>query len=53
MKSNSLRVSPPVVRIGFKDNPFGGLIGTKSKGACGKKTAGFLLGDTYIPCFEE
>lgn len=52
-EADSLGIGPPVVRVGLKDDSFGGLIGAKAKGAGGEEAMRLFLGKTDVPSFEE
>ena len=52
-KANSLGISPPVMRVGLKDNAFSGLVGAEAEGTGPYKPVGLLLGHADIPGFEE
>ena len=48
-----MRVGPPVVGVGFENDPFGGLVGAEAKGSGRKEATRFFLGDADVPSFEE
>ena len=46
-------IGPPVVGVGFENDPFGRLVGSEAKSACGQQATRFFLRDADVPSFEE